>query len=105
MSLATESQLPPVATATTCADNNDDNDGEYDLHDDDDDDDEYPHLFQSVRSSTGLEIGVRVTWPGVKPIELSTCLPSEEIAPMFHGTQWYVAYVVCCCVLRLLRET
>lgn len=63
-------------------------DGEYDLEDDED---EYPHLFQSIRSSTGLEVGVRVTWPDTEPIELSTCLPSDEIAPMFHGTQWYVS--------------
>jgi hypothetical protein len=57
--------------------------------DDDDDDDDYPHLFQSMRSSTGLEIGVRVTWPDAGPaMQLSTCLPADEIAPMFHGTQW-----------------
>ena len=66
-------------------------DDDYDLQDDEDD---YPHLFQSVRSRTGLEVGVSVTWPGTEPFELSTCLPSEEIAPMFHGTQWYVASVL-----------
>ena len=55
---------------------------------DDDEEEEYAHLFQSIRSPTGLELGVRVTWPGTTPMELSTCLPSEEIAPMFHGTQW-----------------
>ena len=60
-------------------------DGEYNLEDDED---EYPHLFQSLRTPSGLEVGVRVTWPGTKPVELSTCLPSDEIAPMFHGTQW-----------------
>lgn len=64
---------------------NKDNNEEYNLEDDEDD---YPHLFQSIRSSTGLEVGVRVTWPDTEPMELSTCLPSQEIAPMFHGTQW-----------------
>lgn len=62
--------------------------GEYDLQDDDEE--EYPHLFQSIRSPTGLEIGVRVTWPNTEPLELTTCLPADEIAPMFHGTQWCV---------------
>ena len=88
-------QLPRVAAmeASTMETTNvnvtaapDPDDGEYDLQDDQDD---YPHLFQSVRSQTGLEIGVCVTWPGVgQALELSTCLPAEEIAPMFHGTQW-----------------
>jgi len=65
-----------------------DDDGEYDLEDDEE---EYPHLFESIRSPTGLEVGLSVTWPGTERIELSTCLPSDEIAPMFHGTQWYVS--------------
>ena len=76
---------PVTAGNSHTATADDDNDGEYDLKDDQD---EYPHLFQSVRSPTGLEIGVRVTWPDVQPLELSTCLPEQEIAPMFHGTQW-----------------
>lgn len=59
----------------------------------DEDEDEYPHLFQSIRSPTGLETGVRVTWPHTDVIELSTCLPSTEIAPMFHGTQWSVFFL------------
>jgi predicted nicotinamide N-methyase len=59
------------------------------------DDDLYDAYFQSIRSPTGLEIGVKVTWPSLMnidqaepPMELSTCLPEDEIAPMFHGTQW-----------------
>eukprot|EP00977_Amphora_coffeiformis_P022995 scaffold12050_cov168-Amphora_coffeaeformis.AAC.1 len=91
-----ESQLSPASTKDqepkpSTFDNDDD--GEYDLEDDED---EYPHLFQSIRSPTGLEVGVSVTWPGTEPIELSTCLPSDEIAPMFHGTQWYVTLVLSC---------
>jgi predicted nicotinamide N-methyase len=70
-------------------------DGEYE--DGEGDDDRYDAFFQSIRSPTGLEIGVKVTWPSVMhkdpavaeaPMELSTCLPEDEIAPMFHGTQW-----------------
>lgn len=79
--VTTAPSLPPLPD-----DNDDNDDDEYNLRDDED---EYSHLVQSMRSPTGLEIGVRITWPGVdKPIELSTCLPSQEIAPMFHGTQW-----------------
>jgi len=55
----------------------------------DSDDERYESFFESIRSETGLEIGIKVTWPGVEPaIELSTCLDEQEIAPMFHGTQW-----------------
>jgi hypothetical protein len=80
------------------------NNNHHDDEEEDEDDDEYSHLFQSIRSSTGLEIGIRVTWPNYPnlqnpvrkdmlpsappPLELTTCLPSDEIAPMFHGTQW-----------------
>lgn len=58
------------------------------------DDERYDAYFQSVRSPTGLEIAVKVTWPGFMEqeppieLELSTCLPEDEIAPMFSGTQW-----------------
>ena len=34
-----------------------------DDYDEDDGDGDYPEFFQSIRSSTGLEIGVQVTWP------------------------------------------
>lgn len=68
-------------------------DGEYE--EGEGDDDRYDEFFQSIRSPTGLEIGVKVMWPSVMekdpaevPMELSTCLPEDEIAPMFHGTQW-----------------
>jgi hypothetical protein len=55
----------------------------------DDDEDSYSsEFFESIRTSTGLEIGITVTWPGVPPFEISTCLPEDAIAPMFHGTQW-----------------
>ncbi|GKZ01040.1 hypothetical protein MPSEU_001055400 [Mayamaea pseudoterrestris] len=66
-------------------------DSESDDHDDDndDDDDPYSHLVKSVRSDTGLEIGVHVNWPQLEqPLLLSTCLPEENIAPIFHGSQW-----------------
>ena len=55
---------------------------------DDDDDDEYDEWFQSIRSPTGLEIGIQVTWPNVRPFSLSTVLNASEMAPLFHGTQW-----------------
>jgi len=45
-------------------------------------------FFTSVRTKTGLEVGIRVQWPDVKPFTLSTCLSSDAIAPLFHGTQW-----------------
>lgn len=77
-----------------------------------DDEDEfeirYNDRFHSIRSGTGLEVGILVTWPGTtEPTartdndghgaessrhqqgwELSTCLSSDCIAPLFHGTQW-----------------
>ncbi|EEC46676.1 predicted protein [Phaeodactylum tricornutum CCAP 1055/1] len=56
--------------------------------DDESDEDEYSDWLQSVRTETGLETGIRVTWPGVEPFLLSTCLPATEMAPLFHGTQW-----------------
>jgi Lysine methyltransferase len=76
-----------------------------------DDEDEFERLynerFHSIRSGTGLEIGILVSWPGTfesaadingdgressgqehRGWELSTCLSSDCIAPLFHGTQW-----------------
>jgi Lysine methyltransferase len=62
-------------------------DDDYDEIDETDDD--FSEYISSIRSSTGLETGLSVAWPGlVKPLVLSTCLPETEIAPMFHGTQW-----------------
>lgn len=58
---------------------------------DDDDDDSYCGRYcESIRSSTGLEIGCRVTWPGIDnaQLELSTCLPATSLAPMFDGSAW-----------------
>jgi hypothetical protein len=52
------------------------------------DDERYAEFFHSVRTSTGLEIGVKVTWPQVDQFEISTCLPQDAIAPMFNGTAW-----------------
>ncbi|KAL7581720.1 hypothetical protein ACA910_022260 [Epithemia clementina (nom. ined.)] len=67
----------------------DQDDDDYNNDDDDDDDDEYyKDWFQSIRSRTGLEIGIRVTWPNVRPFSISTILDSSEMAPLFHGTQW-----------------
>lgn len=61
-------------------------DGDVDV---DDKDDPYAQCFESIRSSTGLELGIKVNWPGLSTsISLSTRLPSDQIAPMFHGTQW-----------------
>lgn len=52
-------------------------------------DDYYAHLIESIRSDTGLEIGVRIHWPSLsQPLQLSTCLDASQIAPIFHGTQW-----------------
>jgi hypothetical protein len=44
------------------------------------------------------EIGIKVAWPHVPPFELSTCLSHEEMAPMFHGTQWagWNSDMACC---------
>lgn len=56
--------------------------------DDDGDDHRFAPFFHSIRTKTGLEIGIRVTWPGVEPFEISTCLPEDTIAPIFDGTQW-----------------
>ena len=54
-----------------------------------DEDDPFSQYFRSVRTDTGLEIGLEVAWPSLDTnIRLSTCLPSSELAPMFHGTQW-----------------
>ena len=65
---------------------------EIDRTNDDDDDDYCADRFESVRTSTGLEIGLRVTWPctttNVVRLNLSTCLPETALAPLFDGTQW-----------------
>jgi Lysine methyltransferase len=78
-------------------------------HDDEEEfESRYNDRFHSIRSGTGLEVGILVTWPGtMEPTartdnyghgaessrhqqgwELSTCLSSDCIAPLFHGTQW-----------------
>lgn len=64
-----------------------------DSSDEEDSDDEfetqYKGCIESIRSPTGLEIGIAVNWPGVgRCWELSTCLSQECLAPLFHGTQW-----------------
>jgi Lysine methyltransferase len=63
-----------------------------DNHSDDENDSDDPYhgtLYHSIHNRNGLEIGVRITWPGIQgDIELSTCLPETELAPMFDGTQW-----------------
>lgn len=59
-----------------------------DYNEDDEDDDRYNHLFKSLRSETGLETAIQIHWPDLPVLELSTKLPSTEIAPLFHGTQW-----------------
>jgi hypothetical protein len=50
--------------------------------------DEYCDYVESIRSRTGLEIGLRVKWPDLEPFELTTKLSEQAIAPLFHGTQW-----------------
>jgi hypothetical protein len=65
-------------------DANDDNDSV-----DSDDSSLYSDLIQSIRSDTGLEIAVQVTWPLLdRPLTLTTCLDESDMAPLFHGTQW-----------------
>lgn len=49
---------------------------------------EYCDYVQSIRSRTGLEIGLRVNWPNLEPFELTTKLTETAMAPLFHGTQW-----------------
>jgi hypothetical protein len=57
--------------------------------DETDDDPYHGSLHHSIHNDYGLEIGVRITWPGISTeIELSACLPESELAPMFDGTQW-----------------
>jgi Lysine methyltransferase len=71
------------------------------LNDDEEDDEYCPHLVETIKTKTGLDIGYKIRWPiagGWRPtvpledelmtLELSTCLPQECIAPMFDGTQW-----------------
>jgi predicted nicotinamide N-methyase len=85
--MTTPTSSPPKEAALDTRNDEIDHDGEGD-------DDLYDEYFQSIRSPTGLEIGVKVMWPSLMakdeevPMELSTCLPEDEIAPMFHGTQW-----------------
>lgn len=50
--------------------------------------DEYCDYVESIRSRTGLEIGLRVNWPDLEPFELTTKLTEQAMAPLFHGTQW-----------------
>jgi hypothetical protein len=79
MTTPTPTLSPPIEAALGNYDEID-NEGEGD-------DDLYDAYFQSIRSPTGLEIGVKVMWPSLMdkdeelPMELSTCLPEDEIAP------------------------
>lgn len=54
----------------------------------DEEEDEYCDYVESIRSRTGLEIGLRVKWPDLEPFELTTKLTEQAMAPLFHGTQW-----------------
>lgn len=56
--------------------------------DEDDDDSRYGEYFTSIRTTTGLEVGYKVTWPGSKELTISTCFTEQSIAPLFNGTQW-----------------
>jgi hypothetical protein len=81
MTLATEGD---VKDNSKSLDNNSDNDSSNDS-----DEDFYAHLVKSIRSDTGLEIGVQIHWPTLaNALELSTILPETSLAPIFHGTQW-----------------
>lgn len=59
-----------------------------DQADADDEEDEYCDYVESIRSRTGLEIGLRVKWPDLEPFEVTTKLSEQAMAPLFHGTQW-----------------
>jgi hypothetical protein len=53
-----------------------------------DDTDENDQYFESTWTDD-VETGIVVTWPGAKnPLEISTILEEDELAPLFHGTQW-----------------
>jgi hypothetical protein len=75
-----------------------------DVQDDEYDHDKYLRLiqFQSIRNQMELETAIRVQWNDQynqndlqdhhygmsRPLLLSTILQPEDMAPLFHGTQW-----------------
>jgi hypothetical protein len=75
-----------------------------DVKDDEYDHDKYMRLiqFQSIRNQMELETAIRVQWNDQndqndqqehhygmsRPLQLSTILQPEDMAPLFHGTQW-----------------
>lgn len=54
----------------------------------DPEDDYGAEYMESLRSPTGLEIGMSIRWPPDIMLDISTCLDETQIAPMFDGTQW-----------------
>jgi hypothetical protein len=54
-----------------------------------DEEDEDERHFKSIWDDCGVEIGIVVSWPGLpKPLHISTVLEEDDLAPLFHGTQW-----------------
>ena len=60
-----------------------------DNDDDDTDNDEEEFDFITSQWENGVEIGLTISWPGShRPLQLSTKLTEDRIAPLFDGTQW-----------------
>lgn len=69
--------ITPVSNE--CSDKND--------YDTDDNDDEFD--FITSQWENGVETGLTISWPGShRPLQLSTKLTEDRIAPLFDGTQW-----------------
>lgn len=65
------------------------NDDDWSQSNDDEEQDEDERHFTSIWDDCGVETGIVVTWPGLpKPLHLSTVLEEDDLAPLFHGTQW-----------------
>jgi predicted nicotinamide N-methyase len=75
-----------TTTTTTTAEDDDDNNG------DTNDNDPYLKMiqFESIRNSYGLEKGISVQWHTnmKKPLQISTLLQPQDLAPLFDGAQW-----------------
>ena len=59
-----------------------------DQDEDNKDEDEENELLESLWDQ-GVETGIIVKWPGIpQPLHISTVLEENDLAPLFHGTQW-----------------
>lgn len=65
------------------------NDSESCSDDDSDENDEYLKMiqFRSIRNSDHLEEAISVSWEGISPLNISTLLEPEDLAPLFAGAQ------------------